>query len=158
MDASRIKLSSRMKDNDARGGRGDFRRPAPGAALEKRRVLAVAAVAALLLAMAPGGRAASADFEPATLVKQRATLCLKASGTPLAELENEVNHLAVLSETCRAEYGAKACGLADKPLDSDKLDERYAYYIRRPVDARLSGHQIKIDRHKWETPSAPASH
>jgi len=92
------------------------------------------------------------------LAKQRTALCLKAGGTPLADLESDINHLAVLSETCRAEYGAKACGLAEKALDSEKLEERYAYYIRRPVDARFSGHQMKIDRHKWETPDGSASH
>ena len=87
--------------------------------------------------------------------KQRAAILLKATHAPITDLENDVNHLAVLSETCRAESGAKACGLSDKPLGSDKLDDRYAYYVRRPVEAHASGRQAKIDRHNWEAPPAP---
>ena len=158
MNTRRLTSLIGMKNNNMRSWFGDRSRLAPGAALSERRAFTLAAVAALLLAMAPALRAANVEFEPAALAKQRTALCLKAGGTPLADLESEVNHLAVLSETCRAEYGAKACGLADKPLDSDKLEERYAYYIRRPVDARFSGRQMKIDRHKWETPDATASH
>ncbi len=119
-------------------------------------VLRIAAVAALLLAFAPAEHAQSVDFDPATLSKQRTVLYLKATRASLAELESDVNHLAVLSETCRAQYGATACGLADKPLGSDKLEERYAYYVRRPTEAHFSGHGVKIDRRNWKGPDAPA--
>ncbi len=120
-----------------------------------RNFALLAAATALLLALAPMVRAQSMDFDPATLAKQRAAILLKAIHTPITDLANDVNHLAVLSETCRAESGAKACGLSDKPLGSDKLDDRFAYYVRGPVDAHASGRQAKIDRHNWEAPTPP---
>jgi hypothetical protein len=114
----------------------------------------LAAASALLLALVPLARAQSVDFDPAALSKQRSAILLKATHAPIADLENDVNHLAVLSETCRAASGAKACGLSDKPLESNTLDDRYAYYVRRPVEAHSSGRQAKIDRHNWEAPVA----
>jgi len=115
----------------------------------------LAAAAALLLTLAPMARAQSVDFDPAALTKQRSAILLKATHAPITDLENDVNHLAVLSETCRAQSGAKACGLSDKPLGSGKLEDRYAYYVRQPVEAHASGRQAKIDRHNWEAPPAP---
>jgi hypothetical protein len=119
-----------------------------------RNRLSLAAAAALLLALAPVARTQSVDFDPAALAKQRSALILKATHAPIADLENDLNHLAVLSETCRAESGAKACGLSDKPLESGKLEDRYAYYVRMPVEAHGSKRQGKIDRHNWEAPAA----
>ena len=114
----------------------------------------LAAAIALLLALAPIASAQSVDFDPAALAKKRSAIILKATHAPIADLENDVNHLAVLSETCRAESGAKVCGLSDKPLESSKLEDRYAYYVRKPVEAHASGRQAKIDRHNWEAPTA----
>ena len=128
-----------------------WQRKPPGAA-SPGLVAMVAVVAALLFNPRPV-RAESVDFEPGALGKQRAALYLKATRAPLADLETEVNHLAVLSEMCRADYGAQACGLAEKPLRSDKLGERYAYYIRQPVEARFSGQGAKIDRRNWSGPN-----
>ena len=122
-----------------------------------RKLLLMAAATALLLTLAPSARAQSVDFDPQALSKQRTAICLNAIHAPITDLENDVNHLAVLSETCRAEYGAKACGLSDKALESNTLEDRYAYYVRRPVEARSSGRQAKIDRHNWETPTATPS-
>ena len=122
--------------------------------LASQSLYRLAAATALLLALAPMARAQSVDFDPAALGKQRSAILLKATHAPIADLENDVNHLAVLSETCRAESGAKACGLSDKPLESGKLEDRYAYYVRRPVEAHASGRQAKIDRHNWEAPAA----
>ena len=122
-----------------------------------RKLLPLAAAAALLLMLAPIARAQSVDFDPPALSKQRTAICLKATHAPITDLENDVNHLAVLSETCRAEYGAKACGLSDKPLESNTLEDRYAYYVRRPVEAHSNGRQAKIDRHNWEAPNATPS-
>ena len=119
-----------------------------------RELLPLAAAAALLLALAPIVRAQSVDFDPAALGKLRAAIILKATHAPIIDLESDVNHLAVLSETCRAEAGAKACGLSDKPLESNKLEDRYAYYVRKPVEAHASGRQAKIDRHNWEAPTS----
>ncbi len=119
-----------------------------------RGLLSIAAVVVLLLAVPPA-RAQSIDFEPAALGKQRTALYLKATQASLADLESDVNHMAVLSETCRAEYGAKACGLADKPLGSDKSEERYDYYVRRPVEAHFSGQGVKIERRNWQGSDAP---
>jgi len=115
-------------------------------------LLRVGSVAALVLGLAPGqaGRAQSADFDPASLSKQRTALCLEASRASPADLESSLNHLAVLSETCRIHYGAKACGLAEKPLGSPTLEERYAYYVKRPVEAHSSGQGVKIDRRNWK--------
>jgi hypothetical protein len=117
----------------------------------------MAAGGALVLALAASSRAQSADSQPAALSKQRAALYLEATRTPLADLENELNHLAMRSESCRIEYGAQACGLPDKPLESRKLEERYAYYVRQPVDAHSKGHGVKISRRNWEGASAPPS-
>jgi hypothetical protein len=116
----------------------------------------IAAVAALLMTHVPA-RAQSIDFDPAALGKQRAALCLKAGHASLPELESDVNHLAVLSETCRAQYGTKACGLPDKPLSSEKLEERYAYYVRRPLEEHLDGRGVKIDRRNWGTDATAVS-
>lgn len=122
--------------------------------LASRTLFPLAAATALLLALAPIARAQSVDFDPAALGKQRAAILLRATRAPIADLENDVNHLAVLSETCRAESGAKACGLSDKPLESNKLEDRYAYYVRSPVEAHASARQAKIDRHNWEAPAS----
>ena len=117
----------------------------------------LAVATGLLVALAPMARAQSVDFEPAALAKQRTEICLKATHTPIADLENEVNHLAVLSETCRAEYGAKACGVPEKALELNELEDRYAYYVRQPVEKHSSSRPAKIDRHKWEGQKATAS-
>jgi hypothetical protein len=119
----------------------------PGAAW---RVLSLVAASALVLTLAPASRAQSADAQPEALSKQRAALYLKATRAPLADLESDVNHLATLSETCRVEHGAQACGLPDKPLESSKLEELYAYYVRRPVEAHSKVQGLKIDRRNWE--------
>lgn len=116
-----------------------------------QRVLMMVAVAAIFLARAAAVE--NLDFDPAALGKQRSALCLKATHAPLADLESDLNHLAVVSESCRMEYGARACGLAEKSLESDKSEERYAYYVRRPLEAHASAKQIKIDKHNWEAPT-----
>ena len=110
---------------------------------------------ALLLALVPMARAQNSDQSPATLSTERAAIILKATHAPIAGVENELNHLALLSERCRVESGAKACGLSDKPLESNSLDERYAYYVRQPMDEHASGHHAKVDKHNWAAPPAP---
>ena len=117
--------------------------------------MAAVATSAFLLALVPMGRAPGVDCSPATLSTQRAAIILKATHAPIADVENDLNHLALLSERCRVESGAKACGLSDKPLESNSLDERYAYYVRQPMDAHASGHQAKVDKHNWAAPPAP---
>jgi hypothetical protein len=131
------------------------RKSGSGRSAAARWVLMMAAVGALVLALAPSSRAQSADSQPAALSKQRAALYLEATRTPLANLENDVNHLALRSESCRIEYGAQACGLPDKPLESSKLEERYAYYVKQPVEAHSKTHGAKIDRRNWAGASAP---
>ena len=108
-----------------------------------------AAVCALLLTLAPAGLAQTDESKPEELGKQRTALYLRATHASLADLEGDLNHIAVLSETCRAQYGSKACDLPDKALESDKLEERYAYYVKRPVEAHAKGHGVKIDRRNW---------
>jgi hypothetical protein len=117
----------------------------------------MAAGGALVLVLAPSSRAQSADSQPAALSKQRSALYLEATRTPLANLENDVNHLAIRSESCRIEYGAQACGLPDKPLESRKLEERYAYYVGHPVEAHSKVQGVKVDRRNWAGASAPPS-
>jgi hypothetical protein len=126
-----------------------------GLSTAARWVLSLATAGALVLALATPNRAQTADAQPEALSKQRAALYLQATRAPLADLESDVNHLAILSETCRVEHGAQACGLPDKPLESSKLDERYAYYVRRPVEAHSKGQGLKIDRRNWVGPGAP---
>ena len=128
-----------------------------GGSAAARWVLMMAAGGALVLALAASSRAQSADSQPAALSKQRAALYLAATHTPLADLENDLNHLALRSESCRIEYGAQACGLPDKPLESRKLEERYAYYVRQPVEAHSKVQGVKISRRNWEGASAPPS-
>lgn len=65
-----------------------------------------------------------------------------------------MNQLAVLSEICGAEWDTIVCELSDKTLESNKLEDRYAYYVRKPVEAQASGRQVKIDRHNWKAPVA----
>jgi len=120
-------------------------------------VLMMAAGGALVLALAASSRAQNADSQPAALSKQRAALYLAATHTPLTDLENDVNHLALRSESCRIENGAQACGLPDKPLESSKLEDRYAYYVRQPVEAHSKGQGVKINRRNWAGASAPQS-
>jgi hypothetical protein len=120
-----------------------------------RWVLSLIAAGVLFLTVAASSRAQSADVQPAALSKQRAALYLEATRAPLAKLESDVNHLAILSETCRVQYGSQACGLPDKPLESDKLEDRYTYYVRRPVEAHSKGQGVKIDRRNWAKSSAP---
>jgi len=106
-------------------------------------------VLALLLTLAPAGWAQTDGSRPEALGKQRTALYLRATHAPLTDLGNDVNQIAVLSETCRVKYGATACGLPDKALESDKLEERYAYYVKQPVEAHAKGHAVKIDRRIW---------
>jgi hypothetical protein len=133
------------------------RKSGSGGAAAARWVLMMAAGGVLVLALAASSRAQSADSQPAALSKQRAALYLEATHTPLADLENDVNHLATRSESCRIEYGAQACGLPGKPLESRKLEERYAYYVKQPVEAHSKGQGVKIERRNWKGASAPQS-
>jgi len=125
-------------------------------------VLAAIGLIALLLALGSLAHAqqqpASVNFDPPALEKARAELFLKSSHSELSELENDLNHLAVLSETCRAEFGTKTCGLDSKELSSDKLEDRFSYYVRQPLQVHSSGHPVKINKHSWEDSNAPASH
>jgi len=121
-----------------------------GSTLIARWVLCMAAVGTLVLTLAPSSRAQNPDAQPAALSKLRATLYVQATRAPLMNLESEVNHLAMLSETCRVEHGAQACGLSDKPLESSKLEDRYAYYVKQPVEAHSKVQGVKIQRRNWE--------
>jgi hypothetical protein len=125
-----------------------------GVSATARWFLFMAAASALVLTVAASSRAESADVQPAALSKKRAALYLEATRAPLANLESDVNHLAVLSETCRVKYGSQACGLPDKPLESDKLEDRYAYYVRKPVEAHSKLQGVKINRRNWEGSTA----
>jgi hypothetical protein len=130
-------------------------KPALGMTALARWVLAVAAAGALLLTLVPSGRAQNRDAQPEALSKQRAKLYVQAIHAPLANLEGDVNHLAMLSEACRVEHGAQACGLSDKPLESSKLEDRYSYYVKQPVDAHSKAQGVKVQRRNWQVSSAP---
>jgi len=121
-----------------------------GLTLVARWVLCMGAVGALVLTLAPSSRAQNPDAQPAALSKLRAALYVQATRAPLTNLEGEVNHLAKLSETCRVEHGAQACGLSDKPLESGKLEDRYAYYVKQPVEVHSKTQGVKIQRRNWE--------
>ena len=124
-------------------------------------VLAAIVLVVLLLALASVARAQqpprSVEFDPAALEKARTALLLRSGQSQLADLEGELNHLAVLSETCRVEFGAQACGLDATALTSDKLEERFSYYVKHPVQSQNSGHQVKVDRNSWVQPNGAAS-
>ena len=129
--------------------------PVLGMTLVARWALSLVGAGALVLTLAPSGHAQNADAQPAALSKQRAKLYVQAIRAPLASLESEVNHLAMLSETCRVEHGAQACGLSDKPLESSKLEDRYAYYVKQPVEAHSKGQGVKVQRRNWQGSTAP---
>lgn len=123
-----------------------------------RGAFTVAAVFAVLMAVAPATWAQADSSKPDELSKQRSDLYLRAVRAPLADLGNDVNHVAVVSETCRIKYGSAACGLPDKALESDKLEERYAYYVKGPVESHAKAHPVKVDRRNWAgsgTPTKP---
>ncbi len=124
------------------------------AAATVARTLVAASV--LLLTLVPAGLAQTGASKPEELGKQRTALYLRATRAPLAGLESDINHVAVMSETCRTEYGSKACGLPDKALASDNLEDRYAYYVKGPVEAHAKSHAAKVDRRNWTGSSAPA--
>ena len=117
---------------------------------------ALTLASALLLMLAPVGWAQTDNSNPEELGKQRSALYIRATHVPLADLTNDVNQIAVQSETCRIKFGSAACGLPDKALESDKLEERYAYYVKEPVEAHSKGHVAKIDRRNWAGSAAPA--
>lgn len=123
---------------------------------DTRGALAVAAIFAILIALAPAGWAQTEGSKPEELAKQRSDLYLRATRAPLADLGNDVNHIAVVSETCRVKYGSAACGLSDKALESDKLEERYAYYVKQPVEAHVKARPVKVDRRNWAGSGASA--
>ena len=118
--------------------------------------LALAAALALLLTLARPCFAQTGDSKPEELGKQRSVLYLRATHTPLADLGKDVDQIALLSETCRVKYGSTACGLSDKALESDKLEDRYEYYVMRPVEAHSKSPAVKIDRRNWVGSYAPA--
>jgi hypothetical protein len=132
------------------------RNPNASVSAVSQSVLMLIAAAALFLALAPASLAQSDDSQPEQLSKLRTDLYLRATRAALADLESDVNHVAVLSETCRADNGSKACGLPDKALESEKLEERYAYYVKRPVEAHPKGHGARIDRRNWVGSGAAA--
>jgi len=141
-------------NKEAGGNKNNGRFPAArGRTLVAQWALAMAAAGALILTLAPSSRAQTPDAQPAALSKQRATLYVQATHTPLANLESEVNHLGMLSETCRIEHGPQACGLSDKPLESSKLEDRYSYYVKQPVEAHTKAQGLKVQRRNWEVSS-----
>jgi hypothetical protein len=147
------------ENNKASGGRDNNARllPSLGMTLIARWVLCMAAIGALVLTLAPSSSAQNPEAQPAALSKLRATLYVQATRAPITNLESGVNHLAMLSETCRVEHGAQACGLSDKPLESSKLEDRYAYYVKEPVEAHSKAQGLKIQRQNWEGLSKAAT-
>jgi len=116
------------------------------------------ASALLLLLGLTAASWAQADHSTTTadqLSKQRKELYLKATKSPLADLANDVNQIAVQSETCRVKYGSAACGLSDKALESDKLEDRYDYYVKQPVEAHSKPLAVKVDRRNWGGSNVP---
>jgi hypothetical protein len=132
-------------------------RPKNGLPTGAHPALIMAAATILLLLSPCVASAQTASFNPGVLARQRAALYVRATHTALADLESDLNHLALLSESCRAEYGSKACALPEKSLRSDKLEERYAYYVKSAVEARWDRRQVKVSRQNWDAPNAPAS-
>ena len=118
-------------------------------------LFAMAAAGILPFVLARSASAQNVDFSPAALGNQRSAIILKATHAPISDVEAELNRLAVMSERCRVESGSKSCGLSDKPLETNSLDERYAYYVRTPMEAHARGHQAKVDKHNWESPPPP---
>jgi hypothetical protein len=142
-------MSKHDKAANGKKNRGRFRAEY-GMTLGAPWALSMAAASVLVLTFVSSSLAQSPDAQPAAISKQRATLYVQATRAPLANLESEVNHLAMLSETCRIEHGAQACGLSDKPLESSKLEDRYSYYVKQPVEAHSKAQGVKVQRRNWE--------
>ena len=117
--------------------------------------IALGAALVVILTLAPAGLAQTGDSKPEELGKQRTALYLRATRAPLADMETDINRIAVVSENCRMEHGSTACGLPDKALESDKLEDRYTYYVKGPVEAHAKSHGAKIDRRNWAVSNAP---
>jgi hypothetical protein len=125
--------------------------------VRKTSVLIATFYAMVLFATCLSASAQEADFRPEAVSKQRTALYIKGLQVSAKSLETDLNHLAVISEACRIEYGSKTCGLPGKALDSDKLEERYDYYVRLPMAARPAGHTVKIEKRNWNQPPTAAS-
>ena len=134
---------------------GSQKIPGPTRLAAGRGALTVAAFFAALLALAPVAGAQTEDSKPEELARQRSDLYLRATRASLPDLGNDVNRIAVASETCRVKYGSTPCGLPDKALESDKLEERYDYYVKQPVEAHAKAHPVKVDRRNWTGSGAP---
>jgi len=132
---------------------GSMNKTAFAHSMAPRVLRSAGAALTLFLALAPCAWGQKDDSNPQALAKQRSDLYLRSTRVPLADLASEVNRLAVLSESCRVRYGSVACGLPDKALESDKLEERYDYYVKGPVEAHAKAHPAKIDRRNWVSPS-----
>jgi len=133
-------------------------RNAGSSAAATRGALTLAAIFVSLFALVPPSLAQTDSSKPEELSKQRKDLYLRATHAPLADLAKDVNQIAVLSEACRVRHGSAACGLSDKALESDKLEDRYAYYVMQPVEAHSKSHAVKIDRKNWGAASDAPAH
>ena len=111
--------------------------------------LSLAAAGVLILGLASASCAANPDAQPEALHRQRTALYLQATRGPLENLEGDLNRLAFLSETCRVERGAQACGLSDKLLGTGNLEERYDYYVKQPVEAHSKPQDLRVRRGNW---------
>jgi hypothetical protein len=113
------------------------------------RIISTTIVILALSVIPMGGQAQPKDHSPRRLAQLRLALYVKAHQAPLVQLGEELDQLVLLSETCRAQYGTKACGLAGNPRRAGGVEEIYAYYVRTPAELSLDRLEIVVQRENW---------
>lgn len=110
--------------------------------------------AAVSLAASLSG--ASLQFSPEAVAKQRVALYLQAAHQPLDKLSADINAFAAASERCRLASGAKACGLSEAPLPGGSLQQVFDYYVKGPIEERLSAQKAAAHKSSWVWTSKPS--
>lgn len=119
---------------------------------------------AMILAVFFGGAAISLSapvsgptpqFSPEAIARQRVTLYLQAAPQPLEKLSAAIDAFAAASERCRLASGAKACGLSAAPLPGGGLQQVFDYYVKGPVEERLSAQKAAAHKSSWSWTGKP---
>lgn len=102
------------------------------------------------LCLPAAGQAANLpDASPQDVSQARAKLYLAASREPRQKLAPQIYELALNSELCRLNSGAKLCGLSTQPLQDGSFEAIFNYYVKQPVDSVLNQQQIETRKADW---------
>lgn len=95
------------------------------------------------------------QFSPEAIARQRVTLYLQAAHQPLDKLSAAIDSFAAASERCRLASGAKACGLSEAPLPGGGVQQVFDYYVKGPVEERLSAQKAAAHKSSWNWTGKP---